>query len=109
MRRRETCDRQANSVLIRSTLACRYAAGYTIGMKTAVSIPDSVFAKTDRYAQHVKKSRSQIVSEALREYLARHAPDEVTDAMDHAIDTIGDQRDPFVTRSGDQILSRQEW
>ena len=78
-------------------------------MKTAVSIPDPVFAKADRYARLVKKSRSQIFSEALREYLARHSPDEVTEAMDQALDAIEEQRDPFVAKAGERILRQAEW
>jgi len=47
-------------------------------MKTAVSIPDEVFESAERLARRTKKSRSQVFSDALREYVARHAPDEVT-------------------------------
>ena len=45
-------------------------------MKTAISIPDDVFERAERLARHTKKSRSQLFSEAVREYVARHAPDE---------------------------------
>lgn len=49
-------------------------------MKTAVSVPDELFEAAERQAQRTKKSRSQLYAEALAEYLARHAPDEVTEA-----------------------------
>jgi mRNA interferase MazF len=51
-------------------------------MKTAVSIPDDVFERAERLARRAGRSRSEVFSAALAEYLARHAPDEVTDAMD---------------------------
>ncbi|PYT05293.1 MAG: hypothetical protein DMF60_12445, partial [Acidobacteria bacterium] len=44
-------------------------------MKTAVSIPDEVFEKAERLARRMKKSRSELFSRALDEYVARHAPD----------------------------------
>ena len=83
--------------------------GYTKSMKTAISIPDPVFDKTNRYARRVKKSRSRIVSEALCEYLARHSPDEVTEAMDRALALVGDQADSFVQAAADRVLKQVEW
>jgi metal-responsive CopG/Arc/MetJ family transcriptional regulator len=47
-------------------------------MKTAISIPDDVFAGAERLAKRTKKSRSQLFSDAVREYLARHTAEEVT-------------------------------
>ena len=84
-------------------------AGYTTGMKTAVSIPDDVFEKVDRFARRAKRSRSEVFSAALREYIARHAPDEVTDAINRAVDEIGDQRDEFVAAAARRVLEKTEW
>jgi metal-responsive CopG/Arc/MetJ family transcriptional regulator len=36
-------------------------------MKTAISIPDDVFAAAERLARRLKKSRSELYSRALRE------------------------------------------
>jgi metal-responsive CopG/Arc/MetJ family transcriptional regulator len=78
-------------------------------MKTAVSIPDDVFEKVERLARRSKRSRSEVFSAALREYVARHAPDEVTDAINRAVDEIGDQKDEFVAAAGRRILKRTDW
>lgn len=78
-------------------------------MKTAVSLPDEVFRAAERHARRVKKSRSQLYSEAISEYLARHAPDEVTEAMNRVIDQLGQPTDPFVTNSARRVLERSEW
>jgi len=78
-------------------------------MKTAVSIPDDIFEKVDRFAHRAKRSRSEVFSAALREYMARHAPDEVTDAINRAVDEIGDQHDDFVAAAARRILERTEW
>jgi len=53
-------------------------------MKTVVSIPDDVSAGTERLAWRTNRSRSRLLSDALKEYLARHTPDKVTEAMNTA-------------------------
>jgi Ribbon-helix-helix protein, copG family len=78
-------------------------------MKTAVSIPDDVFEKVERFARRAKRSRSEVFSSALREYMARHAPDEVTDAINRAVDEIGDQTDEFVAIAARRVLEKTEW
>jgi metal-responsive CopG/Arc/MetJ family transcriptional regulator len=78
-------------------------------MKTAVSIPDAVFARTERFARRMKKSRSKIVSDALHEYLARHSPDEVTEAMDRALSLMDESTDAFVASAARHRLEQVEW
>jgi metal-responsive CopG/Arc/MetJ family transcriptional regulator len=78
-------------------------------MKTAVSIPNSLFEGAERLAKRTRKSRSQLYSDAVREYLARHAPDAVTEAMDRACAAAGAEADPFVSTASSRILERSEW
>lgn len=82
---------------------------YTNSMKTAISIPDDVFQEAERLARRTKKSRSQLFSDAVREYLARHAPEEVTDAMNRVCAELGDSRDPFVSSASRRVIERAEW
>jgi predicted transcriptional regulator len=83
--------------------------GYTIGMKTAVSIPDQIFEQAERLARRTRQSRSHVFSSALREYVARHSPDDVTEAMDRVCEHVGEQGDLFVARAARQTLERSEW
>ena len=78
-------------------------------MKTAVSIPDEVFEEADRLAKDLKTSRSDLYARALKEFLARHAPDAVTEAMNRAVADIGETSDPFVTRAARLTLEGSEW
>jgi metal-responsive CopG/Arc/MetJ family transcriptional regulator len=79
-------------------------------MKTAVSLPDSVYQDAERYAKRARKSRSQLYAEALSEYLARHAPDEVTEAMNAVIDQLGESRsDPIIAGAARRLLKQVEW
>ena len=90
--------------------SCRAAAtSYIHGMKTAVSIPDDVFEKVERFARRAKRSRSEVFSAALREYVARHSPDEVTEAINQVCDRVGDQTDDFVAAAARRILEKTEW
>jgi metal-responsive CopG/Arc/MetJ family transcriptional regulator len=78
-------------------------------MKTAVSIPDEVFEGAERLARRTKKSRSQLFSDALKEYVARHAADEVTEALNRVCAELGNAKDPFVSTGARRVLERSEW
>jgi metal-responsive CopG/Arc/MetJ family transcriptional regulator len=78
-------------------------------MKTAVSLPDRVFRAAEKHARRAKKSRSQLYADALAEYLARHAPDDVTEAMNIVADRLAEPADPFVAAAGRRVLERTEW
>lgn len=78
-------------------------------MKTAVSLPNDVFNAAERHARRTRKSRSQLYAEALAEYLSRHAPDEVTEAMNSVVNELKEPTDPFVRRAARRILERSEW
>jgi len=78
-------------------------------MKTAVSIPDEIFEEAERLARRTKRSRSDVYSRALAEYVARHAPDRVTEAMDRALAALDEPADPFASTVGRRTLARTEW
>jgi len=79
-------------------------------MKTAVSVPDDLFAQVDQFARKSGRSRSAVYSAALREYIARHAPDEVTAGLDRVVDEIGDAgRDRFAGAAARRTLGAAEW
>lgn len=78
-------------------------------MRTAVSLPDGVFRAAERHARRAKKSRSQLYAEAISEYLARHAPEEVTEGMNRVVDQLKVSTDPFVAAAARRILGRSQW
>ncbi len=79
-------------------------------MKTAISVPDDVYREGERHAKRTRKSRSQLYTEALAEYLARHAPDEVTERMNQVLDELGEPRpDPFLDGAVRRVLKTVEW
>lgn len=78
-------------------------------MKIGVSVPDDVFEEAEQLARRMKRSRSEVYSRALAEYVARHAPDRVTEAMDRALTEIGEPADQFLRATSRRILKRSDW
>jgi len=78
-------------------------------MKTAVSIPDDVFKRAELLARRTRKSRSRLYSDALREYVAGHFPDELTEAMNKVCAEVGSEKDAFVSAASRRVLERSEW
>ena len=85
--------------------------GYTPSMKTAVSVPDDIFEKVERLAHGARRSRSEVYSAALREYVARHAPDEITEALNQVVADLGDPgpEAEFVAEATRRRLTTSEW
>ena len=78
-------------------------------MKTAVSLPDDVFEEAERLARRLKKSRSELYREALAEYVARHAPEVVTESLDRVAGELDTRPDAFASAAARRTLERSEW
>ena len=78
-------------------------------MKTAVSVPNVVYEQAEALARRTGRSRSQIYSTALRDYLARHDIQVVTEALDVVVDGIGAEVDDFAPVAGRARLRSIDW
>lgn len=78
-------------------------------MKTAISLPNDVFREAERYAKRTNKSRSQVFSEAVTEYLARHSSDAVTESLDAVMESVGQSGGEFQRRAARSVLKNVEW
>lgn len=68
--------------------------GYTEPVKTAISLPDELFHQIDRCSRELKISRSRLLADAAREYLARRRlPVDATAAWNAVIDEVGQPGD----------------
>jgi hypothetical protein len=83
--------------------------GHTFSMKVAVSIPDPIFAEAEGLAKQLKLSRSKVYARALGEFVANHAPDRITEAINTAVDAEGNESDAFVREGGRRIFDRVKW
>ena len=64
-------------------------------MKTAISLPDAIFQEAERLARRLKKSRSELYKEAVAEYVARHEPEAVTEALNRLAKNLDTGTDEF--------------
>ena len=51
-------------------------------MKTAISLPDDLFAAMEALAKKLGIPRSRLVAEALAEYVAKHRTARITERLD---------------------------
>lgn len=68
--------------------------GYTPRMKTAISIPDELFRQIDLCSRRLRVSRSRLLADAARQYLAQQrAPFDATAAWNEVIAKAGQPGD----------------
>jgi predicted transcriptional regulator len=78
-------------------------------MKTAISISDALFREAEKLARRLRKSRSQLYGEAMSEYLRRHDPEAVTEALDRVCARIDEPIDLFVDTAARHRLAASQW
>jgi metal-responsive CopG/Arc/MetJ family transcriptional regulator len=78
-------------------------------MKTAVSLPDVVFREAEKFARQHRKSRSKLYTDAIVEYLERHAPESITDSMNRVMEKVGPEDNAFAKAASGLVLGREEW
>lgn len=76
-------------------------------MKTAISLPDSLFRRADRLARKERVSRSALIQRALEAYLASRSED-VTAEINAALDDIGEdaENEAWVRAASTQAVRR---
>ena len=67
-------------------------------MKTAVSIPDPIYAKAEKLARRLGKSRSEIYAKAIQAYVATREDDEITAKLNAVYDTGSSKLDPVLAK-----------
>ncbi len=78
-------------------------------MKTAVSLPDEIFRDAERLARRLKKSRSQLYQEAVAEYVARHEPEAITEALNRLVEDVNTSPDELASAAARRVLERSKW
>lgn len=78
-------------------------------MKTAISVPDPVFASADALAKRLGISRSQLYATALAEYVAKFQAAKVTERLDVVYGKDGSRLEPRLVRAQLRALKQAEW
>ena len=81
----------------------RNTYNHTIGMKIAISIPDSVFRAVKKAAEEQKRSRSEVIVEAVREYLKDLETRHMIDSLNEVYSTP-ETEEERATRTADLEL-----
>ncbi len=80
-------------------------------MKTAVSLPDELFEAVEQLARRTKRSRSKVFADALREYVSRHTPNEVTESLNAVVERAGEKYEEsrFANAAARLALKNIDW
>jgi metal-responsive CopG/Arc/MetJ family transcriptional regulator len=78
-------------------------------MKTAISLPDDLFAAVDALARRFGVPRSRLVAEALAEYVAKHKGSRVTEQLDAVYSVEHSKLDEPMRRAGRRTVKRNDW
>jgi metal-responsive CopG/Arc/MetJ family transcriptional regulator len=78
-------------------------------MKTAISLPDPIFKAGERHAVRFRLSRSELYATALKEYLARHNDDAVTESLNRVYATESSELDPALRALQLRALGTESW
>jgi hypothetical protein len=78
-------------------------------MKTAISLPDPIFKAGERHASRFRLSRSELYASALKEYLARHSDEAVTETLNRVYSAEPSKLDPALRALQLRTLAAESW
>jgi hypothetical protein len=78
-------------------------------MKPKSSLPRPLEAKVARVARLLRKPARRVLAEAIDEYVARHDPAAITEAMNRVADAIDTRPDPALASATRVLLESTEW
>ncbi len=80
-------------------------------MKTAISIPDGLFAAAERLAKQLGVSRSELYREALGAFLRHHSQEGITEALNavYGPDSDDSRVDPVLEKMQITSLGQEQW
>jgi len=78
-------------------------------MKTAVSIPDSIYRSADSFAKRHGLSRSELYATAVAEFLSRRRSKQVTAKLDSIYEEIDSGLDRPVAKLQTRSIKSETW
>ena len=78
-------------------------------MKTAVSIPDSIFRAADSLAKRLGMSRSELFAQAVEAYLEAHKQDGLIEALDEVYTEESSTLDQGLAQMQWTSLPKDDW
>ncbi len=78
-------------------------------MKSTPAISRALEAKVARVARRLGRPRRLVLKDAIDEYVARHDPEAVTQAMNRVAKVVDTRSQPGVAAAARRILENTEW
>ena len=78
-------------------------------MKTAISLPDPLFEATNALAERLGIPRSQVVAQALREYLEQQQQQYLTESLNQVYAEVDSTLTVKDLRLQQTSLEREDW
>ena len=82
---------------------------YILSMKTAISVPDELFAQAEVEAGKQGISRSELYQVALRKYLKELDDGEITESYNRIATKFDTRMDPVLAEMQRRSLPVEEW
>lgn len=78
-------------------------------MKAIFDLPVTLSRRVDRIARQRKQTRSEILTAAVAEYVARHDPQAVTASLNRLAAELDTRSDVATSKVALQVLRRSDW
>lgn len=78
-------------------------------MKTAISLPDSIFEEAESLAQQLGLSRSELYAKALQAYLKKHNREQRLHQLNQVYGAESSEIDPAIAKMQSMSLPKEDW
>ena len=78
-------------------------------MKTAISLPDSVFQEAEALAKQLGLSRSELYTKALQAYLQKYNRNQLLNKLNQVYSEESSELDPLLAKMQFISLQREDW
>jgi metal-responsive CopG/Arc/MetJ family transcriptional regulator len=78
-------------------------------MKTAISLPDSVFQEAEVLAQRLGISRSELYTKALKTYLEKYKSSQILEKLNQVYTEESSDLDPVMAKMQFMSLPSEDW
>jgi metal-responsive CopG/Arc/MetJ family transcriptional regulator len=78
-------------------------------MKTAISLPNETFESAEQLAKRLGKSRSELYTLAINDYLERNNDTHVQESLNSVYSQTDSQLDPNLETMQLKSIAREEW
>lgn len=78
-------------------------------MKTAISLPDPVFAEAEALAKQLGLSRSELYTKALQAYLRKYNQNQILNKLNQLYSQESSELDPVLAKMQFMSLPSEDW